>query len=88
MVVTVSLLLGVLGYHVLGHLGWVDSFLEAAMILGGEGPIAQMQTDTVKIFASFYALFSGFIVLAASSIVIAPILHRLMHHFHQDNNVH
>lgn len=83
-VVSVSWLLGILGYHFLGGLGWIDSLLEAAMILGGEGPVAPMQSDAVKIFASFYALFSGFIVLAASSIVIAPILHRLMHHFHQE----
>ena len=84
MVIGLSLLTGILGYHFLGHLGWVDSLLEASMILGGEGPIAPMQNDAVKIFASLYALFSGFILLAAAGIVIAPILHRLMHHFHQE----
>jgi len=83
-VVGVSLLMGILGYHFLGHLNWVDSFLEASMILAGEGPISQLQNDVVKIFASLYALFSGFVLLAAAGIVIAPILHRLMHHFHQD----
>jgi hypothetical protein len=84
MVIGLSLLAGILGYHLLGHLGWVDSLLEAAMILGGEGPIAPMQNDAVKIFASLYALFSGFVLLAAAGIVVAPILHRLMHHFHQE----
>ncbi len=84
MVVGVSLLAGILGYHFMGGMNGVDSFLEASMILGGEGPIAPLQNDTVKIFASLYALFSGFVLLAAAGIVIAPILHRLMHHFHQD----
>jgi len=83
-VVGVSLLAGILGYHLLGHLNWVDSFLEASMILGGEGPVAPLQSDAVKIFASLYALFSGFVLLAAASIVVAPALHRLMHLFHQD----
>ena len=83
-VIGISLLSGILGYHFFGHLDWVDSLLEAAMILGGEGPIAPMQNDAVKIFASLYALFSGFILLAAAGIVLGPILHRLMHHFHQD----
>jgi len=85
MVVGVSLVIGILGYHFLGHLNWVDSFLEASMILAGEGPISPLQNDAVKIFASIYALFSGFILLAAAGIVIAPILHRLMHYFHQDH---
>lgn len=83
-VVGVSLLAGILGYHVLGHLNFVDALLEASMILGGEGPIAPMQNDAVKIFAALYALFSGLVLLAAAGIVVAPALHRMMHHFHQD----
>jgi hypothetical protein len=86
-VVGTALLIGILGYHFLGALGWVDSFLEAAMILGGEGPVAALQNDAVKIFASVYALFSGFVLLAAAGFVVAPILHRLMHHFHQDHKL-
>jgi hypothetical protein len=83
-VVGVSLLAGIIGYHFLGHLNWVDSFLEASMILAGEGPINPLQNDAVKIFASCYALFSGFVLLAAAGIIVAPLLHRLMHSFHQD----
>ena len=83
-VVGLSLLAGILGYHFLGGFNWVDSLLEASMILGGEGPIGVLQNDAVKIFAALYALFSGFVLLAAAGIVMAPILHRLMHHFHQD----
>lgn len=84
-VVAASLLTGVIGYHVLGGIGWVDALLESSMILAGMGPVAHMNNDAVKVFASFYALFSGFILLAASSIILAPFLHRLLHHFHADN---
>jgi hypothetical protein len=83
-VMCTSLLIGILGYHLLGNMAWIDSLLESSMILAGMGPIAPLQTDAVKLFASIYALFSGFILLAAAGIVIAPILHRVMHHFHQE----
>ncbi len=85
-VVVVSLLVGIIGYHFLGNMNWVDSFLEASMILAGMGPVAALQSDPVKIFAALYALFSGFVLLAAAGIVVAPFLHRLMHHFHQEND--
>jgi hypothetical protein len=78
----VSLLIGVLGYHYLGNLAWIDSILEASMILGGEGPIATMSNDTVKLFASAYALFSGLVLLSTMGILLAPWLHRMMHRFH------
>jgi hypothetical protein len=78
----VSLLIGVLGYHYLGNLGWIDALLEASMILGGEGPIATMGNDEVKLFASAYALFSGLVLLSTMGILLAPWLHRMMHRFH------
>ncbi len=77
-----ALLLGVLGYHWLGGLGWVDSLLEASMILSGMGPVAAMHNDAVKVFASLYALMSGVVVLGCASIVLAPVYHRFLHHFH------
>jgi hypothetical protein len=80
----VSLGIGVLGYHALGHLSWIDSILEASMILGGEGPIATMSNDAVKLFASAYALFSGLVLLSTMGILLAPWLHRMMHRFHQE----
>ncbi len=83
-IVFLSLLAGILGYHFMGHLKWIDALLEASMILAGMGPVSPMHNDAVKIFASIYALFSGFVILAASSIVLAPVLHRFLHHFHQD----
>ena len=82
MVLGTVLLIGILGYHAFGHLGWIDALLEASMILSGMGPVAPMQNETVKIFASFYALISGFVLLTSASIVIAPVLHRFLHHFH------
>ena len=81
-----SLLTGILGYHFLGNLSWVDSLLEASMILAGMGPVAVMQNDAVKLFASFYALLSGCVFLTSASVMIAPVLHRFLHHFHKDNN--
>jgi len=80
----ISLFIGVAGYHWLGDLPWVDAILEASMILGGMGPVATMKSDTVKLFASFYALFSGFILLSSFGIFTAPWLHRLLHYFHSD----
>ena len=77
-----SLLIGILGYHFLESLSWIDSLLNAAMILGGMGPVNDMQTNAGKIFASFYALYSGVILLASVGILITPIFHRFLHYFH------
>jgi len=80
----ISLFIGIAGYHWLGQLPWVDAILEASMILGGMGPVATMKSDTVKLFAAAYALFSGFILLSSFGIFTAPWLHRLMHYFHSE----
>jgi hypothetical protein len=70
------------GYHFLEDLSWIDSLLNSSMILGGMGPVNTLQTIGGKIFASFYALYSGVILLASVGILAAPIFHRFMHHFH------
>ena len=77
-----SLGIGMLGYHYLESLSWIDSLLNASMILGGMGPVNALQTDAGKIFASFYALYSGIILLASVGILVTPIFHRFMHRFH------
>jgi hypothetical protein len=77
-----SLTVGILGYHLLEDLHWVDALLNAAMILGGMGPVSELHTASGKIFASLYALYSGLIVLVVAGIVFAPVLHRFLHHFH------
>ncbi|MBI4946395.1 MAG: hypothetical protein HY840_08345 [Bacteroidetes bacterium] len=85
-IVSVSLLIGILGYHFTEHLGWIDSLLNASMILGGMGPVDVLRTPTGKLFASFYALFSGLALLTIMSIVLAPVLHRFLHKFHLAEN--
>jgi hypothetical protein len=77
-----SLGIGMLGYHVLENLSWIDSLLNASMILGGMGPVNPLQTNAGKIFASFYALYSGVILLASVGVLAAPIFHRFLHRFH------
>lgn len=77
-----SLGIGMLGYHYLENLSWIDSLLNASMILGGMGPVNPLQTDAGKIFASFYALYSGVVLLASVGVLAAPIFHRFLHHFH------
>ena len=74
--------LGILGYHTLENLSWIDSLLNAAMILGGMGPVDPVKTDGGKLFASFYALFSGIVFLVAAGVVFAPAFHRFLHRFH------
>jgi len=82
LLVIVSWLIGILGYHALEGLSWIDSILNAAMILGGMGPVDVLHTNADKLFASFYALFSGLVFLVSASILIAPLFHRLLHQFH------
>jgi hypothetical protein len=77
-----SLFVGICGYHYTENLSWLDSFLNAAMILGGMGPVATVQTTAGKIFSGCYALYSGLAVLAAVGIIAAPIIHRFLHRFH------
>jgi hypothetical protein len=83
-VIAVGLSFGIVGYHFIAGFNWIDSLLEASMILGGMGPVRELHDDTSKIFASAYALFSGLIVLALMGIMLAPVMHRIMHKFHVD----
>ena len=78
----VALGMGVAGYHYIGDLSWIDSLLNASMILGGMGPVDPLHSTTAKIFASFYALFSGLAFVGIASLMIAPFAHRLLHRFH------
>src|SRR5512143_1555211 len=77
-----SLGIGMLGYHYLESLSWIDSLLNASMILGGMGPVNPLRTNAGKIFASFYALYSGVVLLASVGVLAAPIFHRFLHRFH------
>ena len=81
-VLTISLAIGMVGYHFLEKMNFVDSMLNASMILGGMGPVGELKTAGGKIFASLYALFSGVIFLVVVGIIIAPLAHRLLHRLH------
>lgn len=74
--------MGVLGYHNFEGLSWIDSLLNASMILGGMGLVTTLQNTAGKLFASLYALFSGTIFLVTVGILISPIFHRFLHKFH------
>ena len=79
-----SLLLGIAGYHYTEKMGWLDSLLNASMILGGMGPVDTLHTNAGKWFASFYALYSGFFLIFCGGLLLAPIFHRILHHFHAE----
>lgn len=82
-----SLVIGILGYHEFERLPYIDAFLNAAMLLGGMGPVDLPHTDAGKIFAALYALYSGVVFLLVSTILVAPFIHRLLHHFHWSEKI-
>ncbi len=81
----IALLIGIFGYHRFAGLGWIDALLDASMILGGMGPVHELRTDDAKIFASGYALFSGLVFIGVMALVLAPLVHRMLHKFHADD---
>ena len=81
-VIACSLAIGILGYRLCAGFSWLDSLLDASMILGGMGPVNPLTTTAGKLFASFYALFAGIAFLATVGILIAPFAHRLLHRLH------
>jgi hypothetical protein len=85
LLVVASWVIGILGYKALEGMSWIDATLNAAMLLGGMGPVDPLHTDAGKLFASFYALFSGIVFLVAVGVLIAPILHRFLHQFHLES---
>ena len=76
--------IGILGYHYIARFSWIDSLLNASMILGGMGPMGDLPSNAAKVFASFYALFSGLVFISVMGIVLAPAAHRALHLFHMD----
>jgi hypothetical protein len=84
LLIGVSLAGGMAGYHLIEGMAWIDAFANAAMILSGMGPLSPLQTWGGKLFAGLYALYSGLVLVAATGIILAPILHRLLHRFHAE----
>ncbi len=86
LLILISLGIGIVGYHLFADISWIDSLLNASMILTGMGPVDEMTTNSAKIFASIYALFSGIVFLSTVAVFFAPIAHRLMHLLHVNEN--
>ena len=84
-IVSVSLAIGTVGYSYVLDMPWIDGLINASMILTGMGPVDRMETTAGKLFASFYALYSGLAFLSMVAIIIAPVYHRFLHHFHLDD---
>lgn len=82
LLITISLLIGMCGYHYLGKLSWIDAFVDASMILSGMGPVSPLANNAVKLFAGFYAIYSGLLFISIIAIILIPIVHRILHKFH------
>jgi len=83
-IIAFSLFLGSVGYHYFGSLPWIDALLNASMILTGMGPVDPLKTNSAKLFATFYSLYSGVAFLTMMAVLVAPLLHRFLHKFHLD----
>ena len=83
--ISISLGIGITGYSYFGELNFIDSFHMSSMILTGMGPVAEMKTQSAKMFSSFYALYSGVAFLSITAVFFAPIIHRLMHILHVED---
>jgi sterol desaturase/sphingolipid hydroxylase (fatty acid hydroxylase superfamily) len=77
-----SLLAGMVGYHGLEGMSWIDAFLNAAMLLGGMGQVGELHTAAGKIFAGAYALYCGVVLLVVLGVLFTPLIHRFLHRFH------
>ena len=84
LLIAAALSIGIAGYHWIAGFGWIDSLLEASMILGGMGPVNQLNASGPKVFASAYALFSGLMFVGIIGVALSPIVHRMLHKFHLD----
>jgi hypothetical protein len=84
--ITASLAFGMWGYVSFEHLSWLDAFLNAAMLMGGMGPVDLPHTEAGKLFAGFFALYAGLVFIVIAALLISPVLHRLLHRFHWDES--
>ena len=84
--VAATLAIGMVGYHVLEDIGWLDAFHQSALLLSGMGPVIEMTNVSGKIFDGIYALFCGIILLASTGLLFAPVLHRILHRFHIEDS--
>ena len=80
-----SLAFGMLGYHIIEKLSWIDAFLNASMLLGGMGPVNSPTTFGGKLFPGLYSLYCGLLVILVAGVILAPIAHRILHKFHVES---
>jgi hypothetical protein len=80
--IAISELVGTVGYHHYAGFSWVDSFLNASMLLSGMGPVGNLPNDDSKIFAALFALYSGLVIIALAGLMLGPVFHRVLHRFH------
>jgi hypothetical protein len=85
-VIAIVLGIGMFGYHQTEGLSWLDAFLNASMLLGGMGPVDQLHTEAGKLFAGFYALACGLVFVLISGVILAPVLHRVLHALHVEDD--
>ena len=81
----VALTAGITGFHYIADVPWIDALHNASMILGGMGPVAEMKTAAAKLFSSAYALFCGLVFIGVVAVMLAPVMHRVLHRFHMDD---
>lgn len=86
LLVLVSLAMGMLGYHAFERLSWVSSFLNSAMLLGGMGPVDAPRTTDGKLFAGIFALYAGLVFIVVGGFLMAPVLHRILHRLHLEDD--
>ncbi len=79
-----SLGMGMVGYVTTEHMPWMDAFLNTAMLLGGMGPVNPPMTSGGKLFAGLFALYAGLVFIVCAALVLTPVIHRVLHHFHVD----
>ena len=87
-VIGASLAIGMIGYAAFEDLPWIDAFLNAAMLLGGMGPVDLPHTEAGKLFAGFYALYAGLVLIVVAALLISPVIHRVLHRFHWEGASH
>lgn len=83
-IILISLGIGVVGYHYYFSISWLDSLVNASMILTGMGPVDRAETDGAKIFSSIYAIYSGVAFLTSVAVIFSPVVHRFLHQFRID----
>lgn len=84
--IVISLTIGILGYHWIAELSWIDAFLDASMILSGMGPMSPLHSDTAKFFAGCYAIYCGIALIGTTGVILAPVIHRALHKFHLEDS--